>query len=75
MIKKWKGQKKLFKLLINKNGEELTQTSLKSEALLLACVFEKTIKVSFSDFDTNPLYCVSVPEFTWQWGLKHTGIN
>ena len=43
--------------------------------LLLACVFEKFIKVSVNEFGINPLYCVSVPGYTWQCGLKYTGIN
>ena len=25
--------------------------------------------------DINPLYCVSLPVYTWQCGLKNTGIN
>ena len=58
-----------------KNGEELTEIYLKSDVLLLACVFEKFIKVSVNEFDINPLYCVSLPGYTWQCGLKYTGIN
>ena len=58
-----------------KNGEELTGTFLKSDVLLLACVFEKFIKVSVNEFDINPLFCVSLPGFTWQCGLKYTEIN
>ena len=44
-----------------KNGEELTQLYLKSDVLLLACVFGKFIKISFKEFGINPLYCVSLP--------------
>ena len=58
-----------------KNGEELTQLYLKSDVLLLACVFEKNVKVSVDEFGINPLYCVSLPGSTWQCGLKYTGIN
>ena len=58
-----------------KNGEVLTQFYLKSDVLLLACVFEKIIKVSQNEFKINPLYCVSLPGYTWQSGLKYTGIN
>ena len=58
-----------------KNGEELTEIYLKSDVLLLAYVFEKFIKVSVNKFDINPLYCVSLPGYTWQCGLKYTGIN
>ena len=63
---------KRFKI---KNGEELTEIYLKSDVLLLACVFEKFIKVSINEFKINPLYCVSLPGYTWQCGLKYTGIN
>ena len=55
--------------------EELKQIYLKSDVLLLACVFEKFIKVSVSEFDKNPLHCVNLPGYTWQCGLKYTGIN
>ena len=58
-----------------KNGEELTEIYLKSDVLLLACVFEKFINVSINEFGINPLYCVSLPGYTWQCGLKYTGIN
>ena len=37
-----------------KNGEELTEIYLKSDVLLLACVFEKFIKVSVNEFGINP---------------------
>ena len=63
---------KKFKI---KNGEELTEIYLKSDVLLLACVFEKFIKVSVNEFGINPLYCVSLPGYTWQCGLKYTGKN
>ena len=38
-------------------------------------MFEKLIKVSVHEFEINPLYCVSLPSYTWQCGLKYTGIN
>ena len=38
-------------------------------------MFEKIIKVSVNNFGINPLYCVSLPGYTWQCGLKCTGIN
>ena len=58
-----------------KNGEGLTEIYLKSDVLLLTCVFEKFIKVSVNEIDINPLYCVSLPGYAWQCGLKYTGIN
>ena len=67
--------KDIIKRFNIKNGEELTEIYLKSDVLLLACVFEKFIKVSVNEFGINPLYCVSLPGFAWQCGLKYTGIN
>ena len=61
--------------MINKNGEELSEIYLKSDVLLMACVFEKFIKVSVNEIDINPLYCISLLGYTWQCGLKYTGIN
>ena len=57
------------------NGEELTEIYLKSDVLLLACVFEKFIEISINQYDINPLYCVSLPGYTWHCGLKYTGIK
>ena len=47
-----------------KKGEEITQLYLKSDVLLLTCVFEKFIKVSVKEFGINTLYCVSLPGYT-----------
>ena len=67
--------KEIIKKFNIKNGKELTEIYLKKDVLLLTCVFEKFIKVSFNEFDINPLYCVSLPGYTWQCGLKYTRIN
>ena len=74
LIKKEKERRKMLNFDI-KNGEELTQLYLRSDVLLLACVFEKIIKVLVKKFDINHLFCVSSPGYTWQCGLKYTGIN
>ena len=58
-----------------KNGEELTKIYLKSDVFLLTGVFEKFIEVSVNEFGIIPLYCVSLPSYTWQCGLNYTGIN
>ena len=31
--------------------------------------------MSVNEFGINPLYCVSLPGYTWECGLKYTGIN
>ena len=41
----------------------------------MACKFENFIKVSVNEFRINPLYCVSLPGYTWQCGLKYTRTN
>ena len=58
-----------------KNGEELTEIYLKIDVCLLTCVFEKFIEISVEEYKINPLYFVSLPGYTWQCGLKYTGIN
>ena len=58
-----------------KNGEELTEIYLKSDVLLRTCVIENFLEISINQFDINPLFCVSLPGYTWQCGLKYTGIK
>ena len=58
-----------------RKGEDLTRLYLKIDVLLIECVFEKYIKVSVNEFGINPLDCVSLPEYTWECGLKYTGNN
>ena len=58
-----------------KDGVELTELYCKSDVLLLACVFEKFIKVSQNEFGISPLYFVSLPGYTWDCGLKYTNIK
>ena len=38
-------------------------------------MFEKIIKISINEYGINSLYCVSLPGYTWQCGLKYTGTN
>ena len=42
---------------------------------MLTCVFEKFVKVSVNEFGINTLYYVSLTGYTWQCGLKYTGMN
>ena len=63
-------KKEFFETFNNNIGEELTQLYLKSDVLLLACVFEKFTKVSTNEFGINPLYCVSLPGYTCLCSLK-----
>ena len=65
----------IIKRFINKYGKELTQVYLKSDVLMLACVFEKFLKVSVNEFGIIPLYHVSLTGYTWQCGLKYTDIK
>ena len=48
---------------------------MKSDVILLADVFEKFIKISVEEYGINPLYCMSLPGYTWQCGMKYTNIN
>ena len=38
-------------------------------------MFENFVKVSVDEFGFNPLFCVSLPGYIWQCGLKCAGIN
>ena len=58
-----------------KNGEKLTQQKLKSAVLLRACMFQNFIKVIINEFEFSLSYCVSLPGYTRQCGLKYTGTN
>ena len=41
----------------------------------MADVFEKFIKIYIEEYGINPLYCVSLPGYTWQCRMKHTDIK
>ena len=73
MMKKYNEQKKL--LFDSENGEELTKLYLKGDVILLADVFEEFIKISIEEYEINPVYCVKLPGYTWQCGMKHTDIK
>ena len=62
--------KKIISLFANKKGEELIELNLKSDVTSRANVFAKFVKVSIEEFDINPLYCVSLPSYTYQCALK-----
>ena len=65
----------IIKLFNIKDGEELTRLYCKSDVILLADVFEKFVKVSTEEYKINPLYCVSLPGYTYQCALKYTDIK
>ena len=41
----------------------------------MADVFEKFIKIPIEEYRINPLYCVGLPGYTSQCGMKHTDIK
>ena len=69
------GTKEIIRLFNIKDGEELTRLYCKSDVILLADVFEKFVKVSTEEYKINPLYCVSLPGYTYQCALKYTDIK
>ena len=48
--------KEIIEIFNIKNGKELIELYLKSDAILLADVFEKFIKISVEEYGINPLY-------------------
>ena len=71
-IERTKGIIKLFNI---KDGEELTRLYCKSDVILLADVFEKFVKVSAKEYKINPLYCLSLPGYTYECALKYMDIK
>ena len=67
--------KEIFEIFETESGEKLTKLYLKSDAILLADVFEKFMKISIEEYENNPLYSVSLPGYTWQCGMKRTDIK
>ena len=67
--------RKIIEIFNIKDGEQLTKSYCKSDVILLADVFEKFVKVSTEEYKINPLYCVSLPGYTYQWALKYTDIK
>ena len=67
--------REIIKLFNIKDGEELTKFYCKSDVILLVDVFEKLVKVSTEEYKINPLYCVSLPGYTYQCALKYTNIK
>ena len=67
--------KQITKMFNIKSGEELTKLHLKSYVILLADLFENFVKVSPEEYGINPLYCVSLPGYTYQGALKNTDIK
>ena len=67
--------KEITELFNIKDGEQLTKLYCKCDVILLADVFEKFVKVSTEEYKINPLYCVSLPIYTYQCALKYTDIK
>ena len=67
--------KEFIKVFDNKNREDLTKLYLKSDVVLLADVFENFVKVSTEEYGIYPLYCISLPGYTYQIALKYTDIK
>ena len=67
--------KEIIKLFNIKDGEQLTKLYCKSDVILLVDVFEKFVEVSTDEYKINPLYCVSLPGYTYQCALKYTDIK
>ena len=67
--------KEIINLFNIKNGGDLTKLYCKIDVILLADVFEKFAKVSTKEYGINPLYCVSLPGYTYQCALNYTDIK
>ena len=62
-------------LLVDIKNVELTKLFCKGDVIFLADIFEKFGKVSTEEYRINPLYCVSLPGYTYQCALKYADIQ
>ena len=69
-----KRTKEIIEIFNIKDGGELSKLYCKCDVILLAGVFEKFVKVSTEEYKINPLYCVSLPGYTYQCALKYTNL-
>ena len=67
--------KETIKIFDSENADDLTKLCLRSDVILIADLFENFINISIEEFGINPLYCVSLPGYTWQCGMKCTDIK
>ena len=67
--------KEIIEIFNIKDGDQLTKLYCKYDVILLADVFEKFVNVSTEEYKNNPLYCVSLPGYTYQCALKYTNIK
>ena len=54
---------------------ELTMLFLKNDVFLLIDTFQNYIDTCKKAYGFNPLYSYSTPSFTWEAGLKVTGVK
>ena len=66
--------KQIIKIFDIKTGEKITKLYLKSDVILLADVSEKFVNLSTKEYGINPLFCISLPGYTYQCALKYTGV-
>ena len=59
---------------MEKMEKNKTELYLKSDCILLTCVFEQFVKASINEIVINPLHVVNLPGFAMQCQLKYTGI-
>ena len=72
MLVKKNKQEKFPKIFNPKSREEIGKLYFKGDVFLLTDIFVKVKKVSIKEFEINPLYCISLPSYTWLCGLKYT---
>ena len=64
-----------WKLFNCTNMYDYTMKYLEIDVLILADVFENFRKLCLEYYQIDPSYTVSAPGFTWQAGMKKTGVK
>ena len=70
-----KRTKQIIELFDIKKGKKLTKLYLKSDVILQVDNFKNFVKVSTEEYGIIPLYCVSLPGYTYQCAMKYTDIK
>ena len=67
--------KEIIEVTDIKKGEHLTKLCLKKDVFSKTYVFEKIVNVSTKEDGIHPLYCISLPGYTYQSALKYTDLK
>ena len=66
---------RVYKVFKIKNFAEYTELYMKSDIILLADVLIEFREKMISNYELNPMYSYTLPGYSWNCMLKHTGVE